>query len=177
MDLSNNELRRAHHTASIVKLQSLLDLALNTDAHGEDLLFREDVKVTMAKDGLYDFLMKVVSVSGIIGGEDGDLDGSNNKEEPSKKDKDDKKSMLGEPALMSLIYALTPFCISYRRLYPGLYCQIPALTRDFPQDHLALSATLPIPAAPEACRAVPFSHVDRAENLTLATSRPQASGV
>jgi fatty acid synthase subunit alpha, fungi type len=25
-------------------LQSLLDLALNTDAHGEDMLFNEDVK-------------------------------------------------------------------------------------------------------------------------------------
>src|SRR5271154_4260818 len=60
LDLSHTELRKFGKSASIVKLQSLLDLALNTDAHGEDMLFREDVKVTMAGSGLYEWLLKVV---------------------------------------------------------------------------------------------------------------------
>lgn len=98
LDLSSTELRKASRSASIVKLQSLLDLALNADASGDDMLFREDVKVTMAESGLYEFLLKVVSVSGVIGGEDGDAEGGNAHEEPKKeKEKDEKKSMLGEP--------------------------------------------------------------------------------
>ena len=76
-----------------MKLQSLLDLALNTDAVGEDAMFREDVKVTMATSGLYDWLLKVVRVSGEL---DKDLDGTKSVHEDSKKDKDDKKQMLGE---------------------------------------------------------------------------------
>ena len=76
-----------------MKLQSLLDLALNTDAVGEDAMFREDVKVTMAASGLYDWLLKVVRVSGDL---DKDLDGTKSGHEDSKKDKDDKKQMLGE---------------------------------------------------------------------------------
>ena len=46
----------------------MLDLALNTDAQGEDAMFREDVKVTMASSGLYDWLLKVVNESGDLGG-------------------------------------------------------------------------------------------------------------
>lgn len=88
-------MRKASRSASIVKLQSLLDLALNTDAHGEDTLYREDVKVMMAESGLYDFLLKVVNVQGIGGrGEEGGEDGHVH-EEP-KKEKDERKSMLGE---------------------------------------------------------------------------------
>ncbi len=73
----------------MVKLQSLLDLALNTGAMGEDTLFREDVKITMAESGLYDFLMKVVTVTGAVKGEEafGEKD--------VKKDKDEKKPMQG----------------------------------------------------------------------------------
>lgn len=98
LDLSSTELRKAAKSVSIVKLQSLLDLALNTDASGDDVLYREDVKVTMADTGLYAFLMKVVSVSG-IGGDDKDNDASNDQGEQKKdkeKDKDDKRPMLGE---------------------------------------------------------------------------------
>jgi gamma-tubulin complex component 2 len=85
-------LRKASRSASIVKLQSLLDLALNT---GEDTLYREDVKVMMAETGLYDFLLKVVNVQGIGGrSEEGGEDGHAHEEQ--KKEKDDKKSMLGE---------------------------------------------------------------------------------
>lgn len=69
LDLSASELRKPAKGVSIVKLQSLLDLALNS---GEQLGYREDVKVTMANNGLYEWLLKVVSVSGAIGGEGGD---------------------------------------------------------------------------------------------------------
>jgi gamma-tubulin complex component 2 len=98
LDLSHNELRKSAKSASIVKLQSLLDLALNTDAHGEDVMYREDVKVTMAGSGLYEWLLKVVSVSGVIGSEEGDLgvDGVGHEEPKKEKEKDDKKLMLGD---------------------------------------------------------------------------------
>ncbi|TFK37007.1 Spc98 family-domain-containing protein [Crucibulum laeve] len=100
LDLSSNELRKASRSASIVKLQSLLDLVLNTDAHGEDTLYREDVKVTLADSVLYEFLLKVVSVSGVIGGEEVEGEGGSVQEEPKKeKGKDDKKSMLAIDAL------------------------------------------------------------------------------
>ncbi|EFI26669.1 gamma-tubulin complex component 2 [Coprinopsis cinerea okayama7 len=95
LDLSATELRKASRSASIVKLQSLLDLALNNDALGEDALYREDVKVTMADSGLYDFLLKVVNVSGVIGGEEE----AAHQEEPAKKEKEEKKSMQAIDAL------------------------------------------------------------------------------
>ena len=82
-----------------MKLQSLLDLALNTDAQGEDAMFREDLRVTMATSGLYEWLLKVVSVSGVLGGEEGDAPDAHGHEESKKereKEKDDKKQMLGQ---------------------------------------------------------------------------------
>lgn len=91
LDLAGSEMRKSSKSASIVKLQSLLDLALNTDAQGEDAMFRDDVKVTMATSGLYDWLLKVLKVSGAIGGEDGE--GANLYEE-NKKDKSDKKQQM-----------------------------------------------------------------------------------
>jgi gamma-tubulin complex component 2 len=66
---------------------------------GEDILFREDVRVTIAGSGLYEWLLKVVSVSGVIGGEDGELNGDAAVSEEPKKEKDDKKPMLGESML------------------------------------------------------------------------------
>lgn len=76
-------------------MQSLLDLALNTDAQGEDTLFREDIKVTMAESGLYDFLLKVVTVSGVLKTEEGG-------EEETKKEKEEKKPMLGVLILLTI---------------------------------------------------------------------------
>ncbi|KAF5354034.1 hypothetical protein D9756_007180 [Leucocoprinus leucothites] len=106
LDLSSTELRKASRSASIVKLQSLLDIALNTDAQGEDTLYRDDVKVTMADSGLYDFLLKVVNVQGIGGREDGaEEGGGQHVQEEQKKEKDDKKSMLAIDAL-TLDYTL-----------------------------------------------------------------------
>ena len=95
LDLAHTELKKPAKSASIVKLQSLLDLALSS----EDASFREDVKVTMANTGLYEWLLKVISVSGVIGGEDGDGNPDAAMHEESKKDrekdKDDKKGILG----------------------------------------------------------------------------------
>ncbi|KAM6494864.1 gamma-tubulin complex, DGRIP84/SPC97 component [Amanita muscaria] len=109
LDLSHSELRKASKVASVVKLQSLLDLALNTDLHGEDLLFREDVKVTLADTGLYDFLLKVVSVSGVIGGAPGGEDVGDGGEangrhhghghDEHKKEKEDKRVLTAVDAL------------------------------------------------------------------------------
>ncbi|KAG5642265.1 hypothetical protein DXG03_003342 [Asterophora parasitica] len=99
LDLAHNELRKPSKSASIVKLQSLLDLALNTDASGEDVLYREDVKVTMAESGLYEFLLKVVSLSGVIGGEEGHDAGHEDHKKEKEKERDDKKAMLGIDAL------------------------------------------------------------------------------
>jgi gamma-tubulin complex component 2 len=111
LDLSHTELRKSAKSASIVKLQSLLDLALNSDGggvQGEDMMFREDVKVTMAGSGLYEWLLKVVSVSGVIGGEDGEPNGDPLHEEPKKeKEKDDKKApMLGEDTFLVFSYLI-----------------------------------------------------------------------
>ena len=81
---------------SLVKLQSLLDFALGTDAHGDDGPFSEDVRVTMATTGLYEWLLRIVNVSGIIG-DDGDSAGVSFHDEHNRKGKgkDDKKFMLG----------------------------------------------------------------------------------
>jgi gamma-tubulin complex component 2 len=98
LDLAHTELRKSAKSASINKLQNLLDLALNTDSHGEDSLFREDIKVSIAGSGLYEWLLKVIRVSGVIGGEDGDGGDAAVVDESKKtkeKDKDDKKTMLG----------------------------------------------------------------------------------
>ena len=100
LDLSHTELRKSAKGASIVKLQSLLDLALNSDSglQGEEMgeggheSFREDVKVIIAGSGLYEWLLKVVSVNGVIGNEEGEL----GDHQEHKKDKEDKKQMLGE---------------------------------------------------------------------------------
>lgn len=62
-------------------------------------MFREDLRVTMAASGLYEWLLKVVSVSGVLGGEEGDAADAQAHEESKKereREKDDKKQMLGE---------------------------------------------------------------------------------
>lgn len=83
-----------------MKLQSLLDLALNTDTQGEDAMFREDVRVTMASSGLYEWLLKVVTVNGVIGGEDGDRGQAYEESKKEReKEKDDKKQLLAIDAL------------------------------------------------------------------------------
>ncbi|KAJ7581207.1 gamma-tubulin complex, DGRIP84/SPC97 component [Mycena floridula] len=110
LDLTSSELRKSAKSASIVKLQSLLDLALNADSNPVSLndphatsdgMFKEDVKIVLMTSGLYDWLLKVVSVSGVIGGDEGE---DAHAQEP-KKEKDDKKALLAIDAL-SLDYAV-----------------------------------------------------------------------
>jgi gamma-tubulin complex component 2 len=102
LDLSASELRKPVKGLSLVKLQSLLDLALNNDSFDPVAHFREDVKVTMSTSGLYEWLLKVVSVSGAIGDEN-ETDFTNVgaastaetlAEDPSSKEKD-KKNLTG----------------------------------------------------------------------------------
>lgn len=127
LDLSHNELRKSAKSASIVKLQSLLDLALNTDAQGEDAMFREDVKVTIAASGLYEWLLKVVSVSGVIGGaEEGEGADVNpqshgHASHGKKKGDSDEKQMLGTYRVR-FIYILKVF---------SHFAAIDALTLDY----------------------------------------------
>ena len=96
LDLASTELRKSSKSASTARLQNLLDLALNTDSLGEDQ-FKEDIKITVADTGLYDFLLKVVTVSGVVKPEE-----TGGMEEEPKKEKDDKKSMQG----MELIFCI-----------------------------------------------------------------------
>ncbi|PPQ84427.1 hypothetical protein CVT25_011254 [Psilocybe cyanescens] len=88
LDLAANELRKPSKAVSIVKLQSLLEVALNTDDAllGDDILFRDDLRVVMADSGLYDFLLKVVTVTGVIKTED-------TEEKEGAKEKEEKKAM------------------------------------------------------------------------------------
>ena len=116
LDLSVNELRKSSKSASVVKLQSLLDLALNSD-QGEDTLFREDIKVTMAESGLYDFLLKVVTVSGVLKTEEGG-------DEETKKEKEEKKPMLG------LLILLSIYKLCFSDLFSGVLA-IDALAFDY----------------------------------------------
>ena len=64
LELAHTEVRKSAKSASLVKLQSLLDLSLNADSHGDDTTFREDVRVTMMGSVLYDFLIKIVKEKG-----------------------------------------------------------------------------------------------------------------
>jgi gamma-tubulin complex component 2 len=76
---------------NVTRLQNLLYLTLKDDSNVDDT-FKEDLKVTMSPSGLYEWLQKVVSVSGVIGGEEGDATA----EEPKKdKKKDDKNTLIG----------------------------------------------------------------------------------
>ena len=115
MDLSHTELRKSAQSASITKLQSLLDLALNTDSggpraesgHVDDLVFREDLKVTMVESGLYEWLLKVANVSALDGAAvSGPVDGRGQRE----KEKDDKKPMLGEGLKGNVVNCSLIYC-------------------------------------------------------------------
>ncbi|KAF8830134.1 hypothetical protein HHX47_DHR2000445 [Lentinula edodes] len=96
LDLASNELRKSTRSASLVKLQSLLELTLNTEER-EDTMFREDVKVVMAGSGLYDWLMKIISTGGLGSERVGESEVGN--EEAKKEQKDDKKPLLASDTL------------------------------------------------------------------------------
>ena len=105
LDLAHSELRKPAKSASIVKLQSFLDLALNSGSFDPLAHYREDVKVTMANSGLYDWLLKVVSVSGAIGGEGDEFAGAAAGAEAvdeGGKDKEKEKKQLQGTSLPTL---------------------------------------------------------------------------
>lgn len=73
LDLAAVELRKPAKSASIVKLQSLLDLAVrNPSSSSSNDPYKDELKVTMQSQGLYEWLMKIVSRTG--SGPDGELD-------------------------------------------------------------------------------------------------------
>ena len=172
LDLAHAELRKTAKAASLVKLQSLLDLALGADAHGDDMSFREDMRVTMATTGLYEWLLRIVNVSGVIG-EEGDLVGDVGHDEHHKKGKEkaEKKPMLGPhhapvPHPLSLI----PIHLSHsHRCSPArLQRQVSALTCHLAQDHPALPASVSLPSSPQTRRAGAFRDVARAARHSVA---------
>lgn len=157
LDLAHTELKKPAKSASIVKLQSLLDLALT----GEDALFREDVKVNLAGTALYEWLLKVISVSGVIDDGEGVLDGAGQEDvkKDRDKEKDEKKPMLGKtPESMRLLFQ--PMPCSHRSSCARLYSEIPPLPCNLAQDHLTLSIDLSLPFASKKCRAVSGFDVD-----------------
>lgn len=97
LDQAQSELRKSSKTASVLKLQNLLDLALNTDLHGEDTMFREDVKVKMAPSGLYEWLLKIISEKGAIGGETGEGVISESAHGAEGRRNKDEKPLMGTP--------------------------------------------------------------------------------
>ncbi|QRV92965.1 spindle pole body component alp4 [Ceratobasidium sp. AG-Ba] len=141
LDLAHLELRKPPKSANLVKLQSLLELAISgpeeptgfgsaavvagvggnatstsNTTHTETPSFREDVKISLASTGLYEWLLKVVSVSGAIddgnaaGGEDQFAASRKGKGKESEKDKKKKSA----PALDHLTLDYTvPFPLSF----------------------------------------------------------------
>ncbi|KAG9084908.1 hypothetical protein FS749_004838 [Ceratobasidium sp. UAMH 11750] len=143
LDLAHLELRKPPKSANLVKLQSLLELAISGpeepvgfgsaavvagvggNASGlsggstiETPSFREDVKVSMASSGLYEWLLKVVSVSGAIddgGGAGGDDQFAASRKGKGKdgKDAEKDKKKKAAPALDHLTLDYTvPFPLS-----------------------------------------------------------------
>jgi hypothetical protein len=82
LDIAHIELKKSAKGVSIV-IQSLLDLALTR----EDGTFRKDVRVSLASSGLYEWLLKIIRVSGMIGSEKGE----GVPDEEAKKDRDQEK--------------------------------------------------------------------------------------
>lgn len=74
LDLAASELRKPAKRASILKLQSLLDLAVrNPSSSSSNDPYKDDLKVVMQSQGLYDWLLKIVSKTGSLT-EEGELD-------------------------------------------------------------------------------------------------------
>ncbi|KAG2032722.1 Spc98 family-domain-containing protein [Suillus americanus] len=83
--LAHMEQRKPAKGVSIVELRSLLGLALT----GESVVFREDVRVSIASSILYGYLFKVISVSG---GEEGKGVPDEEANKDRDREKDDKKA-------------------------------------------------------------------------------------
>ncbi|CAE7170825.1 unnamed protein product, partial [Rhizoctonia solani] len=144
LDLAHLELRKPPKSANLVKLQSLLELAISgpeeptgfgsaavvsgvggvgpnpsaTESMVDTPSFREDVKISMASSGLYEWLLKVVSVSGAIddtggAGNEEHFGASRSRNKKDGKDGDKEKKKKSAPALDHLTLDYTvPFPLS-----------------------------------------------------------------
>lgn len=95
LDLASSDLtRKAAKTISIVKLQSLLDLAVrNPASSSSNDPYKDNLKVTMASQGLYHWLLKIVTHPS-----DGELDFAAGDDAPPK-DTGETKAVLGIDAV------------------------------------------------------------------------------
>ncbi|KZT55886.1 hypothetical protein CALCODRAFT_484418 [Calocera cornea HHB12733] len=105
LDLSMSDLRKPSRSVSLPKLQALLEVAMNLPDEGIGG-FREDIKLTMAREGLYDWLLKVVAVSGDLGSIGHGSTAHSEKDKDKDKDKKDKRDLLTMDAL-TLDYTVT----------------------------------------------------------------------
>lgn len=189
LDLAHSELRKQSKQASLVKLQSLLDLAVrNPASSSSNDPYKDNLKVTIASQGLYDWLLKIVSRTGGGLGDDGnggggggggDLDfGSSDKLDDEAAV---QKTLFGESLLWAIgqswprrACCLTPIpltCIllsSSRRGGIRLFRQVSTLARHFAQDYYALPAHFPIPTSPPSPRIGSIGHVARPQGAELA---------
>lgn len=121
LDAAHTELRRSAHSASWSRLQSLLDVALNGEScprfsersegsKEEEETYREDVKVDKASTGLFEWLMKIVSVDGVIASESGGAGGDTGLDDDRRKEKDgkekEKSSKLSASDVIQLDYTV-----------------------------------------------------------------------
>lgn len=99
LDASLPELAKSSKNASLVKLQSLLELSLRTSGGPLAENHGDEVKVVMANERLYDFLSKVVNQNGDInegrgGGGDGAVGSGSARS--GKVEAEKKKDLIGE---------------------------------------------------------------------------------
>lgn len=66
---------------------------------------------------------------------------------------------------------------SYRCADARLHGQVPTLPRHFTEDHPAVPTALPVPSASKARGAILVLHVDRTEDLSLASAHAQSSRI
>lgn len=104
LDVAASELRKPAKSASLVKLQSLLDLAVrNPASSSSNDPYKDDLKVTMQSQGLYEWLIKIVSRTGSTN-EDGELDFAmdGGDDDVASKKSDKERVLLGE---LLMLYA------------------------------------------------------------------------
>lgn len=108
LDLSAAELRKPAKSASLVKLQSLLDLAIrNPSSSSSNDPYKDDLKVTMQSQGLYEWLIKIVSRTGGMS-EEGELDFAmdegGREDDAMSKRSDKERVLIGESAKVWPLY-------------------------------------------------------------------------
>lgn len=107
LDLAGSELRKPARSASIVKLQSLLDLAIrNPASSSSNDPYKDDLKVTMQSQGLYEWLMKIVSRTGSLAEDGGELDFGyeEDKDDAASRKPEKEKVLYGESDLSTQAY-------------------------------------------------------------------------